>query len=341
MMLDDPLFVSSSPIIVKWEITRGCNLKCKHCYARAGRFASNELGTEEIKKIIDRLAEIGTISLQFTGGEPFIRKDFITILTYAAKYNFSITILTNATLITKALANKLSSINIHSVQVSLDGAIAETHDKIRGIPGTFDLTIRGIKNLIEAGIKVSIAATFSKSNFNEAEQIYELSKRLGASSFLFGFVYPVGRGKDSFKNLCLSWGEMRKIQRLLVNKAKENKDFPVYIDEAIGTLEKNKWRPPTCKAGRIMITITAEGNIVLCPMLPYLIFGNVRKDDILAIWKDSSMLKYIRDLRNIKGHCAKCTNLLKCGGGCKAMSYFETNDPMGSDPFCPLYRSHK
>jgi len=338
MMLDDPFFVSSSPLIVKWEITRGCNLKCKHCYARAGRFAPSELKTEEIKKVVDRLAEIETLSLQFTGGEPFLRKDFMTILKYAATYNFSITILTNATLITKALANKLSSLNIRSVQVSLDGAVASTHDRIRGVPGAFNLAVRGIKNLIEANIKVSIATTFSKINFNEADQIYELARRLGASSFLFGFVYPVGRGKDNFKNLCLSWKEMRKIQKLLVNKTKEYKNFPVYIDEAIGTLEKDKWRPPVCKAGRIMIAITAEGSMVLCPMLPHLTFGNVLKDDILAVWKDSPMLEYIRDLKNVKGRCARCRFLLKCGGGCKAMSYYKTNDLMGSDPFCPIYR---
>jgi radical SAM protein with 4Fe4S-binding SPASM domain len=335
-MLDDPLFVFSSPLTIKWEITRGCNLKCKHCYARAGKTLKNELNTEEIKKLLDRLDEIGTISLHFTGGEPFVRKDFLDILEHANRHNFSITILTNATLIDRDLANKLSRINIHSVQVSLDGAKSETHDKIRGIAGAFDLTIRGIKNLIENEIKVSIATTFSKNNINEVEEIYELTKKLGASSFLFGFVFPVGRGKDNFKSLCLSWEEMRKIQKVLVNKARKNKDFPVYIDEAIGMLDKSKWRPPICKAGRIMIAITAEGNIVLCPMLPNVVLGNVRKDDILEIWKNSPMLNYIRNIKNIKGYCSKCPNLPNCGGGCKAMSYMYNNDPMSSDPFCPL-----
>lgn len=339
MMLDKPLFVSSSPITIKWEITRGCNLKCEHCYARANKTLSNELKTAEIKKLLDRLNEIGTISLHFTGGEPFARGDFIDILEYANKHNFSMTILTNATLITKNLAKRLSSINIHYVQVSLDGSNAEIHDKIRGVPDAFNLTISGIKNLIENGIKVSVAATFSKNNFEDVEKIYELAKNLGASSFLFGFVFPVGRGKDNFKHLCLSWKEMRKIQKFLVKKAKKNRNFPVYVDEAIGTLDESKWRFPVCKAARIMITITAEGNIVLCPMLPNVVFGNVRDNDILEIWERSPMLTYIRDVKNIKGHCSKCPNLLSCGGGCKAMSYMENNDLMSSDPFCPIHNS--
>jgi radical SAM protein with 4Fe4S-binding SPASM domain len=339
-MLDNPLFVFSSPPTVKWEITRSCNLNCEHCYARAGKPLPNELKIREINKLLDRLAEIGTISLQFTGGEPFVRKDFLKILEHANKHNFSITILTNAVLIDENLSNKLSRMSIHSVQVSLDGANAETHDKIRGVSGAFDLTIRGIKNLVEHRIKVSIAATFSKSNANEVEKIYELAKGLGASSFLFGFVFPVGKGKDNFKSLCLSWKEKRKIQTILVNKTKKNKNFPVYIDEALGTLDRDKWRPPVCKAGRMMIAITAEGNIVLCPMLPDVVLGNIRKDDILEIWKNSPVLNYIRDIKNIKGYCSKCHNLSKCGGGCKSMSYMYTHDLMGSDPFCPILPYH-
>ena len=132
MMLDKPLFVSSSPLTVKWEITRRCNLNCEHCYARTSKTQSNELKTNDIKKVLDRLNEINTISLHFTGGEPFVRKDFIDILEYANDYNFSITILTNATLINKKLAERLSMINIQSIQVSLDGAKAKTHNEIRG-----------------------------------------------------------------------------------------------------------------------------------------------------------------------------------------------------------------
>jgi radical SAM protein with 4Fe4S-binding SPASM domain len=299
----------------------------------------NELNLEECKRVIDRLNEINTLSIQFTGGEPFIRKDFLRILKYASQYNFSLTVLTNATLIDKKIAKKLGKLNLTSVQVSLDGSNASTHEKIRGVKGCFNKTLFGIKNLVNEGVRVTIATTFSKYNIKEMRKIYSLVEQLGVSAFLFGFVFPVGRGKNYFNRLSLSTTQMRKVQNFLLEKGRRGK-VPVYIDENVSILEKGKGRPPICKAGRTMLAISAEGNFILCPMLPSVILGNIRGDDILSVWKKSKILAYIRNIKNVKGPCKECPILEKCGGGCKAMSFYTTGNLMGSDPFCPrkLYK---
>jgi radical SAM protein with 4Fe4S-binding SPASM domain len=292
-----------------------------------------ELGKEKCKKVIDKLDKLGVLSIHFTGGEPFIRNDFLEVLKYAAQYNFSLTVLSNGTLIDKKTAKELGKLNLTYVQISLDGSKASIHEKIRGVRGCFDRTLKGIRNLVREGVRVAIATTFSKYNVKDAKRIYKLAEELGVSAFLFGFVFPVGRGKEHYNCLSLSINEIKEIQKFLLEKEKKGK-VPVYIDENVGKFEKGIWRPPICKAGRTMISISAEGNIILCPMLPNIVLGNAERDDILSIWKKSKILTYIRNIKNVKGECKSCPLLSKCGGGCRAMSFYSTGDPMGSDPFC-------
>jgi len=345
MVLDNPTFVTTTPVIVKWEITKACNLACKHCYARGGTPSKDELSTDEVKKFMKRFADLNVFTLQFTGGEPFIRKDFMELLRFAHELNFSIDILTNGTLINKEVAKKIASLNVHSVQVSLDGANPDTHDRFRGIPGAFQRTILAIKSLVKSKVRVSVATTFNRTNVNELDEIYQLVRDLGVCSFLFGFVYPIGRGEEVHRDLALSPEEQELVREFLIResqKIKQTDGFSIYIDEAIGKIINGKVRPPVCKAGRIMVAITAEGNVALCPMLSELSAGNLRNQDIQDLWEKSPLFLYIRNIRNIKGYCSACKYLDVCGGGCKAMAFFKTGDPMGSDPHCPyIFSTYK
>jgi radical SAM protein with 4Fe4S-binding SPASM domain len=337
MLLDDPNFVSKTPLVVKWEVTKRCNLRCAHCYASAGSIASNDLSTEEALALIDRLSELEVMNIVFTGGEPFIRRDFQRLIDETEKHAICIDILTNGTMITEYFSQFLARVVPHSVQVSLDGATAETHDKFRGLKGSFDATVRGIENLVNAGVRVTVAATFHKGNIGELNKLVQLAYRLGAKGFLFGFIFPIGRGLSAFDTLALDRAEQRLVWDSLVRESSTRglgSDFFVQVDEALGTIQGKDLNPPTCRAGRIMITIGANGDMIPCPMLFDYKLGNVRTDDLQEIWENSPRLRYLRDHSNLKGPCAECRLRDRCGGGCKAIAFLAKGDPMASDPYC-------
>jgi len=110
----------AAPFLVVWDYTKQCNLKCKHCYESAESLpAKDELTTEEAKKVIDQLAEIGVVAIAFSGGEPLIRKDFFEVAEYARGKDFYVSVASNATLITPAVAKKLSGV-IDYIEISMD-----------------------------------------------------------------------------------------------------------------------------------------------------------------------------------------------------------------------------
>ncbi|MCD6590937.1 MAG: radical SAM protein, partial [Candidatus Aenigmarchaeota archaeon] len=136
-------FVSGAPFLVVWDITCACNLKCKHCYATAGRPLPDELTTEEAKQAIDKLDRAGVPIIAFSGGEPLVRPDIFELSRYAADKGIYVAMATNGTLITKETVKKMKKSGIQFVQISLDGADAKTHDGFRGVPGAFDRTVKG------------------------------------------------------------------------------------------------------------------------------------------------------------------------------------------------------
>jgi len=188
--------ITYAPFLVVWDWTHGCNLKCKHCYINADKKLDDELATRDAKKLIDELADCGVVALSFAGGEPLIRLDFFEVASYAKKKGFHVSLATNGTLITQKVAKKLKKVGVDYIEISLDGAKAETHDNFRGIPGVFKKTLEGIRNCLKTGLYTCIATTVTKSNFEEIPEIYELAKKLGVQFLIFFNFIPSGRGKN-------------------------------------------------------------------------------------------------------------------------------------------------
>jgi MoaA/NifB/PqqE/SkfB family radical SAM enzyme len=143
------------PVVV-WNITRQCNLRCKHCYAQAlSKKTSDELTTREGKILLDDLSSYGAPVILFSGGEPLMRPDLPELAEYAVAKGMRAVISTNGTLITRELAKTLKTIGLSYVGISLDG-LAVVNDHFRGVSGAFDQALTGIRNCREAGIKVGL-----------------------------------------------------------------------------------------------------------------------------------------------------------------------------------------
>lgn len=215
-------FVPGAPFLVVWDITYACNLKCKHCYATAGKPLLDELTTEEAKQAIDKLDKAGVPIIAFSGGEPLVRRDIFELSRYAADKGIYVAMATNGTLITKEIAKKMKKSGIQFVQISLDGADAKTHDGFRGVPGAFDRTIKGIKNCVEQGFFVNISTTVTHYNYKQIPKIIDLCEKLGVNWFMAYNFVPVGRG-DYIKKSDLTAEEREELLKMLWEKLKTSK----------------------------------------------------------------------------------------------------------------------
>ncbi len=359
-------FVSGAPFLVVWDVTYRCNLKCKHCYANAGKPLEDELNNEEAKKVVDIFGNAGIVAIAFSGGEPLMRKDLFELIDRAKSYEMQISIATNGTLLNKENVKKLKEHNVDFVQISLDGT-KETHEKFRGIKGIYDKTIEGIKNVIEEGICCGISMTATKLNYKDVLNVIDLSEELGVNYFILYNYIPVGVGDF---DIDLSAEEREELLNLLWNKLmnETNKKCktaflstaPYYSRTA---LEHNKYYLAThfanvdldgddrlkslanfiggCGCGRFYLSLRANGDIQPCVFFP-LKLGNIREfndeEDFLEFWRNNKVLNDLRDREKLI-ICGKCKYKYVCGG-CRARAYSYFKDYLREDPGCILTKKY-
>ena len=149
--------------LVFWETTKACNLTCRHCRAvPQRRVGPAELTPSEAFNLIDAIARVGKPVMVLSGGEPLFRPDLFEIAEYGVATGFRMALATNGTLVDEHTAARIADSGISRVAISLDGADPGTHDRFRGLPGSHDLALRGIRNLRAEGMSVQMP---SISNF--------------------------------------------------------------------------------------------------------------------------------------------------------------------------------
>lgn len=190
-------FVPGAPFQVVWNVTRRCNLKCKHCYENAGLADPDELSTEQAIEVIDKLADAGVIILAFSGGEPTIRKDILKLIRHAHSRGLYIACATNAlTFADRSVVKRFKKAGLEFAQISLDGLDPDTHDEFRGVKGAFSKTIQGIKNCVAEGLFVEVATTATHYNYREIPALIRYVDGLGVNWFMVYNFVPTGRGID-------------------------------------------------------------------------------------------------------------------------------------------------
>jgi radical SAM protein with 4Fe4S-binding SPASM domain len=350
-----------APFLVVWDFTHNCNLSCKHCYSNSGATRETELTTEEALEVVDQLADAGVIALAFSGGEPLSRRDFFEVASHASKRGLYVSVATNGTLLTKKNVHKLKQVKINYVEVSIDGATAETHDSFRGVPSAFDKAVAGLKNCVEEDLCACIATTATKSNLAEMPEILDLAEEMGAERFTYFNFIPTGRGKEHYDQ-DLSPEEREKLMLYLLDRM--SKGYKVTIlttapqlarvalqcqgsgDEAImsmahmQTVKVSKKAVPLadfiggCGAGRLYCSLSPQGDVHPCVFLPINV-GNLKKEKFRDVWLNSKLFNALRNRDNLKGVCGKCDYKYICGG-CRARAIAYKKDVMASDIGCIL-----
>ena len=352
----------SAPFLVVWDFTHKCNLVCKHCYSNSGAVQEEELSTEQALAVVDQLADAGVTALAFCGGEPLTRKDFFQVARHASDRGLYVSLASNGTLLTKENVQKIKEAKVNYIDVSIDGASAKTHDEFRGVPGTFDKAIAGLKNCVEADLCVCIATTVGKNNMTELPAIIDLAEEIQAERFTYFNFIPTGRGKAHFDQ-DLSPQEREKVMRYLLNRmsagckttilatAPQLARVALQCQGSSGTgevtmsmahmqtVKVTKKAVPLgdfiggCGAGRLYCSISPQGDVHPCVFLPVNV-GNLKTEKFQDIWLNAPLFNSFRNRANLKGSCGKCDYKFICGG-CRARSAaYHNGDMLNGDPGC-------
>ncbi len=354
-------FSSDKKPVVVWNMTKRCNLRCIHCYARAENetYRGNELSTDEGKRLIDDLAEFGVPVILFSGGEPVLRKDLPELIDYAVKKGLRAVISTNGTLITEEKAKQFARYALSYIGISIDGT-GKVNDAFRGVDGAYDLAINGVRNAKHAGIKVGLRFTINKKNYNEIQRIFDIIETEGIQRVCFYHLVYAGRGSQLI-NEDISHEESRKVVDYIMDRTKESfkKGSPIEVltvdNHADGPyvylrlLQEDSQRAKEVydllmmnegnASGVGIACVDEEGNVHADQFWRHYSFGNVRSRPFSEIWTDTGnelMAKLKEKKRHVKGRCARCRWLDICGGNFRVRAEAATGDIWAEDPQCYL-----
>jgi radical SAM protein with 4Fe4S-binding SPASM domain len=316
------------PLLVSWNLTRKCNLKCPHCYINATtQELKNELTTEQSKSLIDQICEVSTPLLILSGGEPLLRPDVYELVRYGASKGLKMGLGSNGSLIGATAARRLKEAGIETVSISLDSHIPEQHDEFRGVPGSWEKAVGAIKALQENGVLVQVNTTLTQQNYDQIDDIMSLAENIGVENFHLFFLVPTGRGVKMADISPAKYESMIKTTFAKVAKHKLNvrpSCAPQFmrIAKDMG-LNMSRWIRG-CLAGLYYCRVYPNGDVTPCPYLPIKL-GNIREKSFKEIWFNSDMFKTLRNFDALKGKCGVCEHRAVCGG-CRARAYGLSSD---------------
>jgi radical SAM protein with 4Fe4S-binding SPASM domain len=320
----------------QWHITNHCNLRCRHCY-QDDFTEKQDLDTGAIKKIIDKMINTlkdGTISVNLTGGEPFLRRDFFQILDMLSERRTirEIYIITNGTIIDSTIINKLTMYDtLKGIKISLEGSTPELNALIRD-QDTFKRVLDTIKHLTAASIPVLLMFTLGSYNHHDVQGMIELSRDLGVDGAILERFVPLGRGAGMADQY------LKKEQWLTIIKKCINildlgispYDFLPFRALWVDFKDDISVRGAPCNLGDESMALMPNGDVYPCRRLPVAV-GNIIQDDF------GSILERLRRFREecdgtLKGMCDDCP-VSSCIG-CRALAYALTGDVRSEDPQC-------
>jgi len=327
------------PISVVWETTLNCNMNCMHCGSSAGTQRTKELTTNEGLNLCEDLSELGTKLISLMGGEALLRKDWNILANNIRDLGMNVTLMSNGWLINEKTISELIKIEPYAVTVSIDGGIANTHDAIRRLEGSFDRCITILELLTKANLPVTVITTVHKRNFKELPLLRDilLNKKI---AWQIQMANAVGRFP---KSLILSKEEFYSVALFVASCRKKYsiKELPImgahnfgYHSRILPSIMVLPWIG--CQAGLTALGVQSDGGIKGCLSLPdEFIEGNILNRGISEIWNDPNSFLYNRNFKKeeLGEKCKECKYGKKCKGGCLTVSYSLTAKNH-SDPYC-------
>ncbi len=341
-----------APMLVYWETTLACGLACKHCRATAMPERSpDELTTEEGFALLDRVTGFGRPypHVVFTGGDPLRRPDLETLVAAATERGIGTSLAPAVTpdMTVERLA-ALKAAGIQTMSLSIDGSDAARHDGFRGVPGTFDMTIRAVDWAHEVGLPLQINTLVTDETLPDLPALYELMTGLGIIRWSLFFLIPMGRGTglreigpadserlnhwlyDLSKTspFQIKTTEATHYRRVAIRRmTREGLDEAAIAATSVG-------RGFGVRDGNGIMFIAYDGSVHPSGFLP-VSTGNVHTDDLVELYRTHPVFTSLRDVASYKGRCGRCEYVQVCGGS-RARAFARTGDMLEADPLCPF-----
>ena len=301
------------------------------------------LPVELFEKAILEAKPLCLNSVKLTGGEPLLHPQFSNLLEIIRREDLSLTIETNGLLCTPEIAKEIAKSPKRFVSVSIDGADASTHERIRGVSGSFEAARQAVKNLVAAGISPQVIFSVMPDNVDQMSAVVLMAEDLGASSVKFNIVQPTARGEKLHENNeALGIEELIKLGRHVEMELAKSTNLRLFFDYpmAFRALSRiaNGDGCGICSITGILGVI-ASGHYALCGIgkhIPELVFGRAGTDRLEKVWFENPILNELRlGLPNrLDGVCSRCLMKHRCLGSCIAQNYYRTGSFWVSYWFC-------
>ncbi len=352
----------SGPVkpVVIWNLTRRCNLRCRHCYTVSANVDfPGELTHEQAMDTLDDLGHFGIPALILSGGEPLDRFDFFDIAKAARPKVRMLALSTNGTKIHGENADRVAEIGFDYVGISIDG-IGKTNDWFRGVDGAFDEALRGVRECKKRGIKVGLRFTLTRDNAGQLSDLLQLCDDEGVDKFYLSHLVYAGRG-DKNRGEDAVHDHTRAALDQLIDRAwvAAAEDMPldivtgnndadaVYLmrwaerhfdDARLANLRDHLEAWGGNSSGLGVANIDTLGRVHPDTYWSDYTIGNVKTQAFSDLWTgDDPMLAQLRRRpRPLKGRCGACAFKSVCGGNTRIRALQLTGDPWAEDPACYL-----
>jgi radical SAM protein len=337
-----------APARVYWELTRACDLACRHCRAQAmPARGPDELTTVECERVLGQLVKAPTAPhVVFTGGDPLKRPDLVSLVARATELGIPAAVAPSATIgVTRGLVDELKRAGVQAMSLSLDGATPAYHDGVRRVLGCFGWTLAAAQRIVGAGIPLQVNTLVTADTAFHLEEIAKVVAGLAAARWSLFFLISVGRGRTLKP---MSAAECERTLRWLVDRAP---DWPFAVStteaphyrrvvlqhlRAGGRTAAEIARHPVTRSfglrdGSGIMFIAANGDVTPSGFLP-LCAGNVRQSDPLQIYREAPLFRALRQPALLEGRCGRCAFRVLCGGS-RARAWANGN-VLGEDPLC-------
>jgi SynChlorMet cassette radical SAM/SPASM protein ScmF len=326
---------------IYFYLTEGCNLRCRHCWIVPKHQTEDRtypsLDPDLFRSIIQQAKPLGLTGVKLTGGEPLLHPRIHEILEFLHTQKLRLIVETNGILCTQDLADKMASCEDAFVSVSLDGVDAETHEWVRGVPGSFEAALEGTRNLVKAGLRPQLIMTVMRRNKDQMEAMVRLAEDIGAGSVKFNIVQPTARGEkmhDAGETLTIE--ELVDLGQWVENTLSVSTRLRLYYDHPLAFRSLGKMFGDDghgCDVCGIqgILGVLADGSYALCgigEMVSDLVFGTPATDRLEDVWNNTPILMELREglPERFEGICSDCLMKGICLGSCMAQNYYSSRN---------------
>ncbi len=333
------------PITAVWEITMGCNMRCKHCGSICEEALEGELNTAEAFALCDDFKRLGMKYITLSGGEPTVRKDWHLIVEKLNKVGVEPRMITNGWLLDSEIINKAEEAGLKVLAISIDG-LKTTHDYMRK-KDSFRRDIEALNLIKVSKIKSAVITTVNKRTLEELEELKNVFIENGVETWQLQLALPMGTFKQH-KDLFLEPDDVDRVLDFAYECSKEGKiritlaDCIGYYDIRSMEIRKNSFKDSYiwsgCGAGKHSFGILHNGDIVGCTSMRegMYIEGNIRTTNLYDIWNDGSKFLWNRNLtkKDLAGNCKECIYGDLCLGGCANTRTCQSNTVYSGNDYC-------